>query len=148
MKSREKASSIFRPFIRGVMLVCFIVALVNSLDKLISSDTNISISEVFDIPVPSLTLCAFPIQDVSTVNMTLVDFLISAEPLTSSHLEGSHYLEMSGNAHTNYFKHPEKLTMLPFQMNTSVAVLNGSLTKCVTLTPPNKWLGSKEAVVS
>ncbi len=135
--------------LKCALLICFFVALGNAIMKLLEMETTISIGYEWRTPLPAMTICDFPLKPRHIMNLTLVDFLRSDESLAASRVFTNYY-KMDINTRvrlTNMVYQVQDMEFFP--PTQSVSVLNGMLTKCVTIERDNKMeLDSKIGLVS
>ncbi len=138
-----------RNVLKFALLACFCVALVNAIRQLLAMETTITIDYELSTPIPAMTVCDYPRQPVNVTNLTLVQFLKSNSTFRPSNVVAMYAKANAGlRDRITEMRTSKNFSIEILPRHTAVTVVNGRLTKCVTVQRTvNQDLDSKMGIV-
>ena len=142
-----------RHFIHAALMLWFLVSMYQAFRQLVDFKTNISIEfETKSVPIPSITFCPLSYTtsyDKQALNLTLMDYTTSDEPLALENFEMATFSRIK-NARSAGSNVKNTMTDLKNPKFYEIGVSNSRdrLKKCITFNPPEKQFESGTVIVT
>ncbi len=144
----KRCANILRIGLKIALLVCFLIALGNAIRQLANMETIISIAYERETPLPSVTVCNYPIQEVEDLSkLTLVDYFQSNLSLTENDIVAL-YIKLDISPRANPRDALDSMAFERLPLEKLVTVNNGFLAKCFTFNSTKQFLDTRLGTVT